>query len=97
MTLLAPLEHGPTRQRVLAERAMNRALQGGCQVPIGAYAELEGDQLWLRGLVGSPDGRQILRAECRGAASDPVALGQTLAEQLLAQGAARLLSEIYGS
>ena len=97
LTLLAPLEHGPTRQRVLAERAMNRALQGGCQVPIGAYAELEGDQLWLRGLVGSPDGRQILRAECRGAASDPVALGQTLAEQLLAQGAARLLSEIYGS
>ena len=97
LTLLAPLEHGPTRQRVLAERAMNRALQGGCQVPIGAYAELEDDQLWLRGLVGSPDGRQILRAECRGAASDPVALGQTLAEQLLAQGAARLLSEIYGS
>ena len=97
LTLLAPLEHGPTRQRVLAERAMNRALQGGCQVPIGAYAELEGDQLWLRGLVGSPDGRQIRRAECRGAASDPVALGQTLAEQLLAQGAARLLTEVYGS
>ena len=97
LTLLAPLEHGTTRQRVLAERAMNRALQGGCQVPIGAYAELEGDQLWLRGLVGSPDGRQILRAECRGAASDPVALGQTLAEQLLAQGAARLLTEVYGS
>ena len=97
LTLLAPLEHGPTRQRVLAERAMNRALQGGCQVPIGAYAELEGDQLWLRGLVGSADGRQILRAECRGAASDPVALGQTLAEQLLAQGAARLLTEVYGS
>ena len=97
LTLLAPLEHGPTRQRVLAERAMNRALQGGCQVPIGAYAELEDDQLWLRGLVGSPDGRQILRAECRGAASDPVALGQTLAEQLLAQGAARLLTEVYGS
>ena len=97
LTLLAPLEHGPTRQGVRAERAMNRALQGGCQVPIGAYAELEDDQLWLRGLVGSPDGRQILRAECRGAASDPVALGQTLAEQLLAQGAARLLSEIYGS
>ena len=97
LTLLAPLEHGPTRQRVLAERAMNRALQGGCQVPIGAYAELEGDQLWLRGLVGSPDGSRILRAECRGAASDPVALGQTLAEQLLAQGAARLLTEVYGS
>ena len=97
LTLLAPLEHAPTRQRVLAERAMNRALQGGCQVPIGAYAELEGDQLWLRGLVGSPDGRQILRAECRGAASAPEALGQALADQLLAQGAAHLLSEVYGS
>ena len=97
LTLLAPLEHGPTRQRVLAERAMNRALQGGCQVPIGAYAELEGDQLWLRGLVGSADGRQILRAECRGAASAPEALGQALADQLLAQGAAHLLSEVYGS
>ena len=97
LTLLAPLEHGPTRQRVLAERAMNRALQGGCQVPIGAYAELEDDQLWLRGLVGSPDGRQILRAERRGPACAPETLGQTLAEQLLAQGAARLLSEIYGS
>ena len=97
LTLLAPLEHGPTRQRVLAERAMNRALQGGCQVPIGAYAELEGDQLWLRGLVGSPDGRQILHAECRGAASEPEALGQALADQLLAQGAARLLAEVYGS
>ena len=97
LPLLAPLEHGPTRQRVLAERAMNRALQGGCQVPIGAYAELEGDQLWLRGLVGSPDGRQILHAECRGAASEPEALGQALADQLLAQGAARLLTEVYGS
>ena len=97
LTLLAPLEHLPTRQRVLAERAMNRALQGGCQVPIGAYAELEGDQLWLRGLVGSADGRQILRAECRGAASAPEALGQALADQLLAQGAAHLLSEVYGS
>ena len=97
LTLLAPLEHGPTRQRVLAERAMNRALQGGCQVPIGAYAELEGDQLWLRGLVGSPDGRQILRAERRGPACAPETLGQALAEQLLAQGAARLLTEVYGS
>ena len=97
LTLLAPLEHAPTRQRVLAERAMNRALQGGCQVPIGAYAELEDDTLWLRGLVGLPDGSQILRAEIRGAASEPEALGQALAEQLLAQGAASLLAKVYGS
>lgn len=97
LSLLAPLEHTPTRQRVLAERAMNRALQGGCQVPIGAYAELEGDTLWLRGLVGLPDGSQILRAELRGTASEPEALGQALAEQLLTQGAAELLAEVYGS
>ena len=97
LSLLAPLEHPQTRQRVLAERAMNRALQGGCQVPIGAYAELEGDTLWLRGLVGLPDGSRILRAELRGTASEPEALGQALAEQLLTQGAAELLAEVYGS
>ena len=97
LSLLAPLEHPQTRQRVLAERAMNRALQGGCQVPIGAYAELEGDTLWLRGLVGFPDGSRILRAELRGAVGEPEALGQALAEQLLTQGAAELLAEVYGS
>ena len=97
LSLLAPLEHPQTRQRVLAERAMNRALQGGCQVPIGAYAELDGDTLWLRGLVGFPDGSRILRAELRGTASEPEALGQALAEQLLTQGAAELLAEVYGS
>ena len=97
LSLLAPLEHPQTRQRVLAERAMNRALQGGCQVPIGAYAELEGDTLWLRGLVGFPDGSRILRAELRGTASEPEALGQALAEHLLTQGAAELLAEVYGS
>ena len=97
LSLLPPLEHVQTRRRVLAERAMNRALQGGCQVPIGAYAELEGETLWLRGLVGLPDGSRILRAELRGAADAPEALGQALAEQLLAQGAAELLAEVYGA
>jgi hydroxymethylbilane synthase len=97
LTLLAPLEHSPTRQRVLAERAMNRALQGGCQVPIGAYAELQGSDLWLRGLVGRPDGSLVLRAEQRGPAGAAEALGIALAEQLLALGAAGILSGVYGS
>lgn len=94
--LLAPLEHNPTRVAVLAERAMNRALQGGCQVPIGAYAELEGDTLWLRGLVGQLDGQRILTAECRGPASSFEQLGTALAQQLIAQGADEILNAVYG-
>ena len=94
--LLAPLEHTATRQAVLAERAMNRALQGGCQVPIGAFAEIDGDQLYLRGLVGQLDGQQILQAEVRGAAADGEALGQQLAGMLLAQGAGAILAAVYG-
>ncbi len=94
--LLAPLEHAPTRLAVLAERAMNRRLQGGCQVPIGAFAELQGEQLWLRGLVGALDGSHILRAEVRGPAASPEQLGEQLAEVLLAQGAGHILSAVYG-
>ena len=94
--LLAPLEHTATRQAVLAERAMNRALQGGCQVPIGAFAEIDGDQLYLRGLVGQLDGQQILQAEVHGAAIDGEALGQQLAGMLLAQGAGAILAAVYG-
>lgn len=93
--LLAPLEHSETRNRVLAERAMNRRLQGGCQVPIGAFAEQEGDQLWLRGLVGSLDGRQLIRDEIRGPAAQAEQLGQQLAELLLAAGAGAILSAVY--
>ncbi len=94
-SLLAPLEHAGTRARVLAERAMNRRLEGGCQVPIGAYAELEGDELTLRGLVGSIDGREILRAETRGSVEQAEELGTRLAEQLLAQGADKILADVY--
>ena len=94
LTLLSRLEDKGTRQRVMAERAMNRSLQGGCQVPIGAYAELQGDELWLRGLVGSIDGQRILRAEIRGPVSDAETLGVKVAGALLAQGADKLLAEI---
>ncbi|WP_125564140.1 hydroxymethylbilane synthase [Pseudoalteromonas rubra] len=94
-TWLAPLEHSETRMRVLAERAMNRRLEGGCQVPIGAYAEIDGEQLTLRGLVGAIDGSQILRGEQSGPVADAEQLGVRLAESLLAQGADQILAEVY--
>ena len=92
--LIAPLNCKDTYDRVMAERAMNTRLNGGCQVPIGGYAVLEGDNLWLRGLVGSTDGRQMLRAEGRAHRSEAHALGVRVAEDLLAQGADRILAEV---
>ncbi|WP_286784669.1 MULTISPECIES: hydroxymethylbilane synthase [Pseudomonas] len=94
--LLAPLNHAPTAVRVNAERAMNKHLNGGCQVPIACYAELEGEQLWLRGLVGQPDGGLLLRAEGRAPADEAEALGVRIAEALLAQGAQDILTAVYG-
>jgi hydroxymethylbilane synthase len=93
--LLAPLEHQETRICVLAERAMNRKLQGGCQVPIGAFAVLQQNELWLRGLVGQLDGSEILRSEIKGSAEQAEQLGTQLAEQLLALGADRILDAVY--
>ncbi|ASA55694.1 hydroxymethylbilane synthase [Vibrio gazogenes] len=93
--LLKPLSHQETTDRVLCERAMNTALQGGCQVPIGSYALLENDQLWLRALVGEPDGSQIVRGEIRGNRNDAEQLGETLAQQLLQRGAQEILANLY--
>lgn len=93
--LLAPLEHTETRIRVLAERAMNRRLEGGCQVPIGAYALVNGEQVHIRGLVGAVDGSEILRDEVSGSVENAEQLGIQLAEQLLAQGADKILAEVY--
>ena len=94
--LLQPLHHADTAERVLAERALNRRLEGGCEVPIAAYAEHAGeDELWLRGLVGRPDGSGTLRAEARGSRSQPEALGIQVAEMLLDAGAAAILAEVY--
>lgn len=95
--LIAELDHAPTHTRVRAERAFNRRLEGGCQVPLAAYAELEADTtLYLRGLVGAIDGGCVLRSEVRGPATDPEALGIGLAEELLAQGAGELLQQARG-
>ncbi|MDA0425117.1 hydroxymethylbilane synthase [Stutzerimonas frequens] len=94
--LLACLNHAPTATRVVAERALNKRLNGGCQVPIACYAVLEGEQLWLRGLVGQPDGTVLLRAEGRAPAAEAEALGVQVAEELLAQGAEQILKAVYG-
>ncbi len=93
--LLSALNHAPTRTCVTAERAMNAALEGGCQVPIGGYAILEGDQLFLRGLVGEPDGSRVIRGEVRGPASRADDLGRQLARDLLARGAREILDKVY--
>jgi len=98
LDLLQALHHEPTARRVRAERALNSRLQGGCQVPIACYAEFDdsGENLWLRGLVGKPDGSLLLRAEATAPATEAEPLGVKVAEDLLNQGAAEILAEIYG-
>jgi hydroxymethylbilane synthase len=81
---------------VRAERAMNAALEGGCQVPIGSYAIWQGEQIWLRGLVASLDGQTIIRGERKGSAADAQAMGEDLAQELLANGAKSILDVVYG-
>ncbi|MEI6859113.1 MAG: hydroxymethylbilane synthase [Shewanella sp.] len=93
--LLAPLEHAETRYRVTAERAMNTHLEGGCQVPIGAFAEIQGDTLTLRGLVGNPDGSKIITGTRIGPKSDAKTIGISLAEELLGKGAKEILDAVY--
>ncbi|WP_017429240.1 hydroxymethylbilane synthase [Vreelandella jeotgali] len=96
--LLTPLDDADTATRVRAERAMNTRLEGGCQVPIGGHAILDRDNetLWLRGLVGNPEGTEVLRAEGRGSMHEPEALGIRIADELLDQGAGDILADVYG-
>lgn len=93
--LIAPLHDRDTAITVTAERALNRRLAGGCQVPIAGYAMLEGDEIWLRGLVGQPDGSKTLYAELRGPAVDADKIGVAVAEMLLAKGADKILADVY--
>lgn len=87
--LLAPLAHEETSRRVIAERTVVRRLDGGCDVPIASFAVAEGDSLWLRARVGSPDGKTVIVSEARG--SEPEALGLEVADALIAKGAAKIL------
>ncbi len=93
-SLIAPLNHTDTHVRLSAERAMNNRLNGGCQVPIAGFALLENNEIYLRGLVGRPDGSEVIRGEVKGAVDKAEALGRQLAEQLLNDGADVILREM---
>jgi hydroxymethylbilane synthase len=86
------LNHRPTERVVLAERAMLRALEGGCRVPVGASSDARGNVVRLRGVVISPDGALVYRGEAEG--EEPEEVGERLARDLLMQGAAVVLGEI---
>lgn len=90
--LFATLNDKPTELRVRAERAMNKQLHGSCQVPVAAYAEIDGDTMTLTGWVGNFANIRSISATAKGDANEPEALGQKVAELLFAQGAAELLN-----
>jgi len=84
--LLGPIDDAVARAETEAERSLLATLQGGCQVPVGARAEVHGDELVLHALIAQPDGTQVVRAEGRGARAEAVELGRKVAEDLLARG-----------
>ena len=92
--LIGSLNHAETEQRTAAERAMNATLAGGCQAPVAGYSLLNAGVLELRGLVGQPDGSQVIRGDIRGPAEQAEALGKQLADDLLARGADTILAEL---
>lgn len=92
--LLAPLDHERTALCVRAERAVSRALTGSCTVPLGAYAQMNGDRLYVRAFVGAPDGSHLVSAAVEGAAARAEELGELLAADLRRQGAAEILAAL---
>lgn len=95
--LLAQLTDADTHDCVMAERALNTRLQGGCQVPIAAYAEIDGQQLGIRALVASVDGKTVLKTQASGNREQAWAIGEQAADDLLAQGARPLLDAVLES
>ncbi len=96
LPLLAPLNHADTACCVEAERGMSRALAGSCTVPLGAYAEKQGDRIHIRGFVASVDGREMLRESLTGSPHNAEQLGQQLAQKLVERGAAKILAALAG-
>ena len=95
--LMGPLDHLPSRRCVEAERALNARLEGGCQVPIAAFAQLNEEMMGLEGLVGTVDGETVLRSRAEGDADQPAVLGEQVADKLIQLGAREILQEIYQS
>ena len=91
---IQPLHHHETGLCLAAERAVNARLEGSCQVPLAGYAELSGEQLSIKALLGSPDGKQILRAQSRGEADQGAHLGLAVAEELLRNGGDQILASL---
>jgi hydroxymethylbilane synthase len=94
---VAALAHQPTMVAVRAERAFLRRLQGGCQVPIGGHATLEGERLTLTGMVADLQGRRVIRRVLQGEARRAEEIGESLAEVVLSAGGTEILAELYGS
>ena len=92
--LIKPLAHAETSLRTRAERSMNAALAGGCQAPVAGYSELRDGLIELRGLVGWPDGSEIIRADISGPPEDAESMGRQLADELLARGGRPILDEL---
>ena len=95
--LVSQLEHHPTRVTVMAERALLKRLEGGCQVPIAGHGVLQEETLMLDGLVASLDGKRYVRYSLSGSVSEAESIGSNVAEELLARGAKPILQEIYGT
>ncbi|CAN5340536.1 hydroxymethylbilane synthase [soil metagenome] len=92
--LLTRLHHPVTASCVVAERALTHRLEGGCQAPIAAYAQIHQQTLEMVGLVGHPDGTIVVRSEIKGEINDAEQLGKQLAEELLAKGADKILQQL---
>ena len=94
LELIMPLNDFPTQQRIMAERALNECLEGGCQVPIAGFAQIDTYGLAVQGLVGDLEGRQILRSHIHGPVELAEVLGTKLGEELLEKGAAQILEKV---
>ena len=92
---LAVLNDIPTQQAVIAERALLAGLGGGCSIPVGALGRVDNDVLHLEGLIANPTGYPLIRVTHTGPATRPEQIGQTLAEQALAQGAREILEAVH--